>query len=83
MKYLPYVDLQKNQYNMGLKEDICLIVFAYISICLYLVLIAIAIQNVYKFLYKQKKYKVYPVTLFYIFAIPNLILRVSSNIFVV
>ena len=56
---------------------------AYVSIFLYIALSALAMQNVYKFLYKQKKYKVFPVSLFYSLAIPCAALRLFANVFAV
>ena len=83
MKYLPYVDLQDDNYNMDRKQQIFLIFLAYLSVLLYLMLLYLAVSNVYKYLYRQKKYKAYPVSLFYAFAIPTITLRIFANIYVV
>ena len=83
MKLLPNVDIGSGKYGMGVQQDITVITLAYLSIILYTGMLVLEIYNVYKFLYKQKKYKVYPVSLFYALAVPCTILRIISNFLIV
>ena len=84
MNYLPYIDTSSDQNDgMNRTQDITVIILAYISIFLYLCMFSLELYNVYKFLYKQGKYKVYPVSLFYALAIPITILRIISNLWIV
>ena len=76
MKFLPYLDTEDDALGMGAKEDIAVIIFTYISIILYTTMLALEIYNIYKFLYRQSKIKVFPLTLFYVLATPVTILRI-------
>ena len=71
MKLLPGIDLNELDYNLTKPQAITIALIAYLSIAAYIFLLAFECHNVYFYLYKQKKYKVYPVTLFYAFAIPR------------
>ena len=44
-------------------------ILAYLGIILYSLLLFLALSNIYNFLLKQGKWKVYPLALFYVFSI--------------
>ena len=79
MRLLPGIDLNELDYDLTEPQAITIASIAYLSIAAYIYLLAFECHNVYFYLYKQKKYKVYPVTLFYAFAIPCCILRIWVN----
>ena len=79
MKLLPGIDTQVNEYGMSFSEDITIAVLAYISIFAYLSMLCLELHNVFYYLYKQGKYRVYPLLLFYILAIPCTIIRIIFN----
>ena len=83
MKFLPRVDTESDAYGMDLKQDITVIILTYISIFLYSTMFGLEIYNMYKFLYKQGKYKIFPLTLFYTLATPVTVLRIMMNIWIV
>ena len=72
MRLLPGIDLNELDYDLTKLQAIIIALIAYISIAAYIFLLAFECHNVYFYLYKQKKYKVYPVTLFYANSSENL-----------
>ena len=83
MKLLPYVNTGSDEYGMGIKADITVTILAYLSISIHVSMLFLEIYNVYTFVYKQQKYKVFPVSLFYSIAIPSTILCIYLNLFIV
>ena len=79
MKLLPGIDLDNLDYELSKSQAIIIATIAYFSIGAYIFLLAFECHNVYFYLFKQKKYRVYPVTLFYIFALPCCIARIWAN----
>ena len=64
-------------------QSIKIILLVYISVAFYAVLLALIIYNSYMYLYLQKKYKIFPLSLFYAFCIPMTIFRIFENIWIV
>ena len=60
-----------------------IVVIVYISTILYTTMLVAEIYNCYQYLYRKKKYTVFPVTLFYALSIPLTISRIYENIFIV
>ena len=79
MKLLPGIDLDNLDYGLSKSQAIIIVVIAYFSIVAYIFLLLFECHNVYFYLCKQKKYKVYPVTLFYFFTIPCCMVRIWVN----
>ena len=79
MKLLPGLDLKNLDYELSKTQAITIAAIAYFSIGAYIFLLVFECHNVYFYLFKQKKVRVYPVTLFYIFAIPCCIIRIWAN----
>ena len=68
MKLLPGIDLKDLDYDLNKSQAMIISLLAYFSIITYTFLLLFECHNVYFYLYRQKKYKAYPVTLFYAFA---------------
>ena len=79
MKLLPGLDLYNLDYDLTRTQAVTIALISYFSIAAYTFLLAFECHNVYFYLYRQRKYKVYPVTLFYAFAIPCCITRIWVN----
>ena len=56
MKLLPDVDTSYDDYGLDITSDIIIVCFAYVSILAYLSMLALELNNVYYYLYKQGKY---------------------------
>ena len=82
MKLLPGIDTENSVYGMSHQQDITIAILAYISILAYLGMLCLEIHNVYFYLLKQGKYKVYPVLLFYLLAIPCTIMRIYNDFYI-
>ena len=83
MKLLPGVDLSNLDYHLTPSEGIMIACIAYLSITVYSLMFLLECHNGYFYLYKQRKYRVLPVTLFYLFAIPCCMVRIWINIDIV
>ena len=83
MRLLPYVNTESEDYGMDLRQDIIVASMAYFSMAMYSGMFCLEIYNVYMFLYKQNKYKVYPLTLFYALAVPCTLIRIFGNYLIV
>ena len=68
---------------MSENEAISLVIVTYISALVYLAMSTLAIHNTYKYLYLKKKYSVFPICIFYVLAIPLIILRFFENFWAV
>ena len=79
MKLLPGINLEDLDYDLNKSQAMIITLLAYFSIITYTFLLLFECQNVYFYLYRQKKYKAYPVTLFYAFAIPCSMIRIWVN----
>ena len=79
MKLLPGIEYNNLDYDLTKSQAITIAVISYFSIAAYSFLLTFECHNVYFFLYRQRKYKVYPVALFYAFAIPCSITRIWVN----
>ena len=58
-------------------------ILVYVSIILYSALFCLEIHNSYKYLWLKRKYKVFPVCLFYVISIPATVFRIYENIWIV
>ena len=83
MKLLPDVDTSYDDYGLDITSDIIIVCFAYVSILAYLSMLTLELNNVYYYLFKQGKYKVFCLTLFYTLVIPCTTVRVFTNVFIV
>ena len=68
---------------MSNPETIVLVLTSYLISLGYFVLLYLAMYNSYYFLYRQKKYKVYPLVLFYVLSIPCIVLRIYHSIWII
>ena len=82
MKLLPSVDISNNSDAMSSKQSLTIVIIVYISVCFYTVLLVLELHNLYKYIYLQKKYKVFPLSLFYALSIPCTLLRIYENIWI-
>ena len=55
----------------------------YFSVVLYSAMLALEVFNTYKYLYLKKRYKAFPVCLFYILSIPSTMFRIYENIYII
>ena len=84
MKLLPSVDVDiPGLSGMTKRETIVLVSLSYTSVIAFLPLLILALYNIYTFLIRQRKYKVYPLVLFYTLTIPCLVMRMLVPIFIV
>ena len=83
MKLLPSVDTSNNSNNMTYEQNVTIIVIVYVSVICYALLLSLEIHNLYYYIYLQKKYKVFPLSLFYALCIPCTVLRIYENIWIV
>ena len=83
MKFLPSLDVNDESDQMDKRQDIIVICLVYISVLFYSALLVLELHNLYRYLYLQKKFQVFPLTLFYTLSIPCTILRIYGNIWVV
>ena len=79
MKLLPCVDTSTDMFKLDTSRDITVAVLIYISLIAYSLMLALEIHNVYFYLLKQGKYKVFPLTLFYALVIPCTLIRIYYN----
>ena len=63
-------------------EAIGIIVMAYSMILTFILLLGLCLYNFYKFLYKQGKWKVTPILVFYIVGLLIILFRIFDYIFV-
>ena len=68
---------------MTSEQGSIIIILVYISIICYTSLLILEIYNSYKYLWLKKKYKVFPVCLFYVISIPSTVFRIYQNIWMV
>ena len=59
------------------------VIVVYISVILYTCILGLEIYNSYQYLYRRKKYDVFPIALFYALSMPLTCLRIYENIFIV
>ena len=83
MKLLPGLDLQIDTGKMTEKQAHTIVVLVYISVLLYSAMLVLEVFNTYKYLYVKKRYKAFPVLLFYVLSIPSTIFRIYENIFII
>ena len=83
MRLLPGLDLQISTGKMTQKQAHTIAVLCYIAVVVYLAMLALEAFNTYKYLYLKKRYKAFPVLLFYILSIPSTMFRIYENIFIV
>ena len=83
MKLLPGIDFSNLDYQLTPSEGIIIVSIAYFSITVYTIMLILECHNVYYYLIKQHKYRVIPMTLFYLFAIPCCMVRIWMNIYIV
>ena len=84
MKLLPSVDIDNPGLSgMTRKEAIVLASLSYASVIAFLPLLILALYNIYTFLIRQRKYKVYPLVLFYTLTLPCLLMRITVSIYIV
>ena len=81
MKLLPRVDTSTDDYGLDITKTYIVVSIVYVSIFAYSYMLWLELHNVYFFLYKQRKYKVFCLTLFYILVIPCTILRIIYNLY--
>ena len=84
MKFLPSVDITSaGSEHMDFWESLTVVILAYFSVISFTILLGVEIQNIFTFLFKQRKYQVYSLALFYIMSIPCLIMRICTSIWIV
>ena len=83
MKLLPCIDIPGDTDNMSAKQSITIVILVYISVFFYVALLALELHNLYYYIYLQKKYKIFPISLFYALSIPTTLLRIYENIWIV
>ena len=84
MQLLPLLDITNPCINnlTGLKAFI-LAMFVYTLTAAHICLLYLCIRNSYLYLCKQQRYKVYPLTVFYLFSILLIAVRIYWCIFIV
>ena len=84
MKLLPSVDITNpGSSGMNQTESIIVVTLSYLSVLAFTPLLLLGTYNIYTFLVKQRKYQVYPLVLFYLLAMPCLIMRILVPIFII
>ena len=82
MKWLPSIDISNNSDQMSPQQSLTIVIIVYISVCFYTALLLLELHNLYKYIYLQKKYKIFPLSLFYALSIPCTLIRIFSNIWI-
>ena len=67
---------------LSYRQQIILATISYLSAGAFLGLLVLAVHNIIRYLIMQAKYKVFPLTMFYIFAVLCLAFRVYDSLFV-
>ena len=67
---------------MTKNEYITIVIVVYISVVMYIALLCLVIHNIYAFLYRQKKYRNFALSLFYFLTIPCILIRFYTNIWI-
>lgn len=83
MTYLPELSQQLATGRMTSLQGLTIVVVVYASLVLYAILFCLQMYNSYVYLWQKEKYKVFPVSLFYLISIPATLFRVYTNIWIV
>ena len=81
MAILP--DLPRHSINFTDKETIWIAFTVYVVFALFLLMLAFCLYNIYWYLYKQKKWRVFPISMFYGISLVLILVRAYLTIFTV
>ena len=60
-----------------------IVILAYVSTILYIVLLGLELNNIYRYIYVKKKYELVPLLHFYTLSVPVTMIRIYMNIWIV
>ena len=83
MTYLPGLDTNDDCIAMTQGQAVITACICYTTAALFVSIFLLALWNTYFFLYKQRKYKVYPILLFYVLSYTCIMLRIYHSIWMV
>ena len=83
MIYLPDLDINDNCIEMNSAQVFGTVIISYITTAIFISILVLAIWNTYYFLYKLRKYQVYPLFLFYILSYTDIFLRIYHSFWMV
>ena len=83
MKPLPGLNVHDSCIKFNSGEVIGATLIAYLVTAIFIFLLYITVWNTYNFLIKQRKYKVYPLLLFYILSYADILLRIYHSFWMV
>ena len=79
MKYLPDLDINDDCIKMNKAQVVGTILISYTTTFIFISILVLAVWNTYHFLYKQSKYQVYPLLMFYILSYADILLRIYHS----
>ena len=83
MIFLPGLDITNDCIQMSEGEAVVTVLFAYTTTGCFILILMLAVWNTYHFLYKQSKWKVYPLLLFYILSYVDILLRIYHSFWMI
>ena len=83
MIYLPDLDISDSCIEMNKAQVVGTVIISYITTAIFISILVLAVWNTYAFLYKLRKYQVYPLLLFYILSYVDIFLRIYHSFWMV
>ena len=81
MKAVPYQDNIQSQVSLTETELRIIIAFMYVNTLCFIFELAMALNNTWRFLIKQRKYKTWPLLMFYVLTICLATMRIYNSVF--
>ena len=83
MIWLPGLDITDNCIQMTEGQAVVTALVSYFTTGCFVLILGLAVWNTYHFLYKQRKWKVYPLLLFYILSYVDILLRIYHSFWMI